>query len=148
MANVNPFNYQLDKITEREMVFDILSRLSIGKDFVNKDYDSGANADDKQIIFPAGSMIKDEVLMNMIRTMDTSDIAHLDKIRTSYKTVVVGDKSVSITIPSGCTLYRIVQENTGYNVTHHFNKLGSSYVANFDVPATINDIYKAYYFEA
>jgi hypothetical protein len=62
MANVQPFNYDLDKITERETVFDFVSRLSIGREFVNED----AINNDKQIIFPAGSMLKDDILMNII----------------------------------------------------------------------------------
>lgn len=146
MANVDPFNYRLDKITERETVFDFVSRLSIGKDFVNQDYDSGANADDKQIIFNSGYMLKDEVLMNMIRTMDTSDIMHLNKIKTAYKSVKVGDTSVTIKIPEGCTLYRIVQEKTGQDVTQCFTKSNNTYVTTFDVPTSHTDIYKAYYY--
>ena len=148
MANVDPFNYRLDKITERETVFDFVSRLSIGRDFVNKDYNSGTNSNDKQIILPAGMMLKDEVLMNIIRTMDMSDILHLDKIKTAYKSVVIGDKSVSIEIPSGCTLYRIIQEKTGQDVTQCFTKSGSNYITTFDVPCTHVDTYKAYYYTA
>lgn len=147
MANVDPFNYKLDKITEREVVFDFVSRLSIGKDFINQDY-TGINTNDKQVIFPAGMMLKDEVLMNMIRTMDTSDILHLDKIKTAYKSVEVGEKSVTITIPTGCTLYRIMQEKTGQDVTQCFTNSGNTYITNFDVPCTHTDIYKAYYYLA
>ena len=146
MSNVEMFNYRLDKITERETVFDFVSRLSIGKDFVNQDYNPNTNTNDKQNIFPAGYMLKDEVLYNIIRTLATSDILHLDKIKTSYKSIEVGNKSVTITIPSGCTLYRIVQEKTGQDVTTCFTKTGSNYVANFDVPTTHSDIYKAYYY--
>lgn len=147
MANVEPFNYALDKVTEREVVFDFLSRLSIGKDFVNQDYDSGANLDDKQIIIPAGMKFKDGVLMNMIRTMDISDILHLDTIKTTYKSVGVGEKSVIITIPSGYTLYRIIQEKTGQDVTQCFSKNNNACIAEFDVPTTVEDIYKAYYYK-
>ena len=147
MANVDPFNYRLDKITERETVYDFVSRLSIGKDFVNKDYNSGTNSNDKQIIFPAGTMLKDELLMNMIRTMDVSDIIHLDKIKTTYKSVTVGERSVTIEIPSGYTLYRIMQEKTGQDVTQCFTKSGSTYITNFDVPCTHVDTYKAYYYK-
>lgn len=147
MANVDPFNYKIDKITEREVVYDFVSRLSIGKDFINKDYQA-INNDDKQILFPAESMLKDEVLMNMIKTMDTSDIHHLDKLKTTYKSVAVGAKSVTIAIPSGCTLYRIIQEKTGQDVTQCFTKSGQDYVTTFDVPCTHKDIYKAYYYTA
>lgn len=146
MANTNPFNYQLDKITEREVVFDFVSRLSIGKDFVNQDYDSGANSNDKQIIIPANTMFKDGVLMNIIRTMDMSDILHLDTIQTAYKSVEVGEKSVTIVIPPDCILYRIIQEKTGQDVTQCFTKYDNVYIATFDVPTSVTDIYKAYYY--
>lgn len=148
MANVDPFNYELDKVTEREVVYDFLSRLSIGKNFVNQDYDSATNSNDKQNIFTAGAMLKDEILMNIIKTIDVSDIIHLDKIKTAYKSIAAGVTSVTIAIPSGCTLYRIIQEKTGQDVTQCFSKSGSKYVATFDVATTHADIYKAYYYTA
>ena len=147
MANVEPFNYKIDKITEREVVYDFLSRLSIGKDFINKDYNSSTNDNDKQIIFPAETLFKDEILLNIIRTMDVSDIINLDKIKTAYKSVGIGEKSVTIEIPSGCTLYRIIQEKTGQDVTQCFEMINNAYIATFDVETTIPDIYKAYYVE-
>ena len=91
-------------------------------------------------------MLKDEVIMNMIRTMDISDIHHLDKIKIGYKSIGVGEKNVTITIPADCTLYRIVQEKTGQDVTECFDKNDNTYVATFDVPSTHTEIYKAYYY--
>lgn len=148
MAQKTPFNYDLDKITEREVVYDFVSRLSLGKDFINKDYDSGANSGDKQIILPAEMMLKDEVLMNMIRTMDISDIHHLDSIKTTYSAINAGVNIVNIKIPSGYTLYRIMQEKTGQDVTQCFVKSSNTYRADFDVPTTHKDIYKAYFYKA
>lgn len=147
MANVDPFNYRLDKITEREVVYDFVSRLETGKDFINQDYNSATNDDDKKIIFPANMKLKDEVLMNMIRTMNISDIHHLDNIKITYKTVDIGEKTVTIEAPNGYTLYRIMQEKTGQDVTTCFTKSNSNYVATFDVPFTHQDIYKAYYYK-
>ena len=86
--------------------------------------------------------------MNLIRTMDTSDITHLDTIKTTYKTINAGDKSVSIVAPSGYTLYRIIQEKTGEDVTACFSKSGDNYTITFDVPCTQTDTYKAYYYKA
>lgn len=148
MANVDSFNYKLDKITERETVYDFVSRLSIGKNLINQDYNIGTNTNDKQVIMPAGSKLKDDVLTNIIRTMDTSDILHLDKIKTAYKWVMPGSKSVTIVIPAGCTLYRIMQEKTGQDVTQCFTKDGNEYTTTFDVETTQSDIYKAYYYTA
>lgn len=141
MSEVIEFNYSLDKITEREVVYDFLSRLSIGLDIRNND-------DGGRLVFPAGMKFKDGVLMNMIKTMDTSHIHHLDTIKTAYKTVKPGEKSVIIAIPEGGILYRIVQEKTGQDVTPCFVKSDNSYKANFDTAATIADTYKAYYYTA
>lgn len=152
MSNVNPFNYSLDKITEREVVYDFVSRLKIGEAFDNKDVDTGANSNDKSVIFPAGYKLKDDVLMNIIRTMDISDILHLDSIKTTYKSVMPGESTVIIKVPEGgYTLYRIIQEKTGYDVTECFTEHKASsndyYKAEFNVPFTTDDIYKAYFFK-
>ena len=146
MSNVKPFNYEIDKITERETVFDFVSRLHMGRDLINQDYNPSTNPDDKRIIFNSDKLLKDDLLMNMIRTMDMSHIAHLDTIKTAYKKVSIGDESVIIEIPADCTLYRIIQESTGQDVTKCFKKVGSNYVTEFDVPCTNQDIYKAYYY--
>ena len=147
MSNVDPFNYGLDKITERETVYDFISRISTGKDFINQDYNHISNNNDKQIIFPANTKLKDGILMNMIRTMDMSDIFNLDKIKTSYKLVNIGDTKIIIEIPDDCVLYRIMQEKTGHDVTLHFYKSGNTYIADLDTPATNTDTYKAYFYK-
>jgi len=120
MAEKKPFQYDIDKITERETVYDFVSRLSIGKDFVNQDYDSGANSGDKQIILP-------------------------DKLKTSYKSVTAGTKTVNIAVPTNAKLIRIVQEKTGMDVTEYFSRSGSNYTTTFDVAMINADIFKAYY---
>lgn len=149
MADIRPFNYDLDKITEREVVFDFISRISTGLAFINQDYNSGINTNDKQYIFPEDMKLKDGILMNIIRTMDMSDILHLDTLKTSYKSVGVGENYVIITIPDGYTLYRIIQEKTGQDVTECFELISINiYKANFDVPTTHNDVYKAYCYKA
>lgn len=144
MSEINNFNYDLDKITESETVYDFVSRLSIGKNFVNRDHRLGTNG--KTILFPAGTKLKDEILMNIITAMDTCDINHLDKIKTDYTTINIGSQNVSFTVPDGYTLYRIVQEKTGYDVTDCFTESNNRYTFHFDVCATHPDIYKAYYY--
>ena len=145
MANTDPFNYNLDKITERETVFDFLSRLPMGLDFMNQDYNGSENSDDKQVILPKGIKLKDDVLMQIIRTISTSDKLHLDKLRTSYKNAPIGTKTVTLMVPSTATLYKIVQEKTGQDVTACFSRDNETYTTTFDVPMTNSDIFKAYY---
>ena len=142
MAENIPFNYNLDKITEREVVPDFVTRLTIGNDLINPD-------DNDKVIIPAKAKLKDVVLMNMIRTFDISDIEYLDSIKTTYKKVRIGSTAVIIDIPEGYTCYRIIQEKTGQDVTNCFNLLDDgTYKAEFDVPATNDDIYKAYFYDA
>lgn len=145
MANTDPFNYDLDKITERETVFDFVSRLPMGLDFINQDYNGAENSDDKQVILPRNIKLKDGVLMQIIRTLAISDKLHLDRLRTSYKNAPVGTKTVSIIVPSNATLYKIVQEKTGQDVTVCFTKSDNIYSATFDVPMINQDTFKAYY---
>ena len=145
MANVERFNKEIDKITEREVVFDFVSRLTIGKDFINQDYNNTENTNDRQFIFNDNAKLKDDILANIIRTLDTSDIHNLSKIKTAYKTIGIGEKSVSIAVPLGCTLYRIIQEKTGQDVTKCFEPKGNVYTAEFDTPSTHIDTYKAYF---
>lgn len=145
MAKKEPFNYDQDLITERETVFDFVSRLDIGLDFINQDYDSGANSGDKQVILPAHTMLKNGVLMQIIRALDISDKLNLDKLKTSYKLVNAGAKTVNIAVPTNAKLIRIVQEKTGMDVTEYFSRSGSNYTTTFDVAMENTDIFKAYY---
>lgn len=148
------FNKDLDKITEREVVPDFVSRLSIGKDLTNPD-------DENKVIIPVGTKLKDGVLMNMIRTFNISDIEHLDSIKTTYTKVSAGETSISIPMPTdnddnihtGYLLYRVVQERTGQDVSECFkynvyeDEAGHVYYKfDLDVPTTHDDIYKAYFY--
>lgn len=145
MAEKRPFNYDQDKITEREVVFDFVSRLYMGLDFVNQDYNSAENSGDKQVILPSNIKLKDGVLMQIIRTMDISDKLNLDKLKTSYKAVDGGTKTVNIAVPTNAKLIRIIQEKTGMDVTEYFSRSGGNYTTTFDVPMQNTDIFKAYY---
>lgn len=140
LNNTIEFDPKLDKITEREVVPNFVSRLSIGEDLINPD-------DEDKVIIPAGVKLKDGVLMNMIRTMDISDINHLNSIKTTYDVVETGDLTVVINIPEGYALYRIIQEKTGMDITSCFAKEDNTYITKFDVPATVEDIYKAYFYK-
>ena len=159
MANSDlTFNPNLDKITEREVVPDFVSRLSIGNDFINQDdVDEDGNP---KVIIPAGAKLKDDVLANMIRTFDICDIEHLDCIKTTHGKLYAGEKSIMIPMPTdndnnnhtGYVLYRIVQESTGYDVTdcfeYMYNEVNdcSYYKATLDTFAYHDDNYKAYFY--
>lgn len=148
MANTTEFNYNLDKITEREVVPDFVERLSIGNAF------SIYINDGNKVIFNSTTKLKDGILANIIKTLNISDIESLDKFVISY--VKVAPNSDSITIPPGkyytasgslATVTskpnKIIQESTGLDVTDCFDGL----TATLDVLTTRNDIYKAYWYK-
>jgi len=134
------FDIRLDKITEAEVVPNFVERLTIGEDLINPD-------DSDTVIISAGAKLKDDIILNMIRTMDVSDINHLNYIKTNYTVIYPGSISATIEVPEGdYALYRIIQEKTGKDVTECFTLNGSEYTVTFDVPATHIDIYKAYFY--
>ena len=170
----------IDKVTERELVYDILTRLNLGKPFKNSDYTSVNNNDETEEIFPIGFRLKggvkdvepidlddeyhgldrnqDGILMNIIRTLDTTHIENLDTIVTRYGKVSKGDTEVIIEYAREEThfLYKIIQESTGQDVTRSFDATiydaedenGDHYSYKrkvFDVPAEHDDVYKAFF---
>ena len=145
MADVGSgFNPNLDKITEREVVPNFVSRLTLGEDFKDTINISGSNSSTKLVT--RGKKLKDGVLINFSRTLDLSDIKHLDTIKSTYTEVAAGSTEVSIQIPTGGTLYRIVQEKTKQDVTDCFVQNNDKWEASFDVPTSHADIYKAYFY--
>jgi hypothetical protein len=146
MANVSEFNYPLDKITERETVFDFVERLGIGVDFVNPNYNGATNDIDKQIIFEVNTKVKNGILAQIIATLPISDLIKLDVLKTSFKDVPIGATTVTIAVPETATLYKIIQEKTGQDVTSCFSRVGSTCTTTFDVPMINTDIFKAYYY--
>jgi hypothetical protein len=144
MANMSEFNYPLDKITERETVFDFVERLGIGVDFTNPNYNGAENDIDKQIIFGANTKVKDGILAQIISTLAISDLINLNNVKTSFKAVKAGETKVGILVPNGATLYKIIQEKTGQDVTACFSRVTSDYYGTtFDVPIEHSDIFKA-----
>ena len=68
LNNTPHFNPELDKITERELVYDIVSRLRIGNDMQNPDSDLSGGIGN---FFDAGARLKDDILTNIIRSLNT-----------------------------------------------------------------------------
>lgn len=149
MANTDrAFDRNLDKITEREVVPDFVSRLSLGKNFEDKISitDHNGTTNNSILIIPRNTKLKDGLLTNFARTFDLSDLNKLGSIKTTYGIVNEGDTSVYIKKLEGYELYRIVQEKTKQEVTACFIEDDGMYKASFDIPATHNDVYKAYFY--
>lgn len=87
MANVTGFNHDLDKITERELVYDIYSRVKSGKDLIikneiyfenNTSFSAEENNGKESIIFSKGINIKD-IDKKILSTIDTNILNNLKK---------------------------------------------------------------------
>lgn len=108
MANVTGFNHDLDKITERELVYDIYSRIKSGKDLKLKneiyfENDSSfssilENNGIEQLIFNKKSFIKD-IDKKILSTIDTDIVNNFcyDNANTlkMAKIAIMLDTSVS-----------------------------------------------------
>ena len=114
----------IDKITEREVTKDFVERLSIGKDFANPDYNNlnGEN----NILFNAETKLKDSILAKTIMSLPSDYINNISDTKTSYCTYESGNKYVRLYISPGAYLYKIIHENTGFNVTNSFIQIISN----------------------
>lgn len=137
MAEMQPFNSDLDKITEREVVPDFVSRLKIGKKFLDENGHK---------LFDENSKLKDDILLQIIKSINTYDIFKISIFKTSYTVIEAGSKNAAITVPESANIYKIIQEKTGLDVTECFKKItNKTYVAEFASAIPHQDIFKAYY---
>jgi len=86
MNNI-PFNYKLDKVTERELVYDIVERLSLGKDL----------KDGSTLFYKAGTMVTD-VIKKIIFMLPPSIVIHYSDLKVGVIHIAPGQKSGSCTI--------------------------------------------------
>ena len=140
MANTSGFNQDLDKITEREVVPDFVSRLTFGKDVTN---DNELNVS-QQILVPKKTKLKD-VITRLIMLLPTFADKHLMEIYVVDHTIAVGAKEVTINKPSGKTLVAAISESTGQDIVSCFAVSGSAYKATFNTPYTAADNLKLYF---
>lgn len=140
MANTNGFNGDLDKITEREVVYDFVSRLKFGKDLTNTiEYNTA-----QRVIVSAGEKLKD-LICRIIMMMPSYVISNIVRVYVASLEIPVGATSAAINHPSGKTLLRAISETTGQDITDCFTLSDSTYTISVAVPYTSKDTVKMYF---
>lgn len=141
MANIPAFNAELDKITEREVVYDFVSRLKIGKSFTDPDNES-------TIIFDPPTKLKD-IMRKAVMALPTTIALNLDEIHTTYINIQANNEynEISIVFPSKTTLLLAYSERTQTDLTSLFtpSENNTKYTMTIDVPYENTDIIKFYY---
>ena len=141
------FNEKLDKITEREVVYDFISRLKYGKDVVDLD-------DESTILFPQNTKVK-ETIQRLIMQFPDRISKNLKNIHTGALVLNTGSVTYNISIPKEGTkeptILLAYSERTGFDLTDCLiegtsNDSGSVlYNLNLDVPFNNRDTIKYYY---
>lgn len=140
MANTSGFNSDLDKITEREVVYDFVSRLKFGKDLTNTIEHNAAY----RVIVVAGEKLKD-LICRILMMMPSYVINNIVGLRVASLEIPVGSTSAAISQPSGKTLLRAISETTGQDITDCFTLSGSTYTITVAAPYTSKDTVKMYF---
>lgn len=140
MANTSGFNNELDKITEREVVYDFVSRLKFGKDLTNIIEHNTA----QRVIVSAGEKLKD-LICRIIMMMPSYVINNIIGLRVASLEISVGSVSAAISQPSGKTLLRAISETTGQDITDCFTLSGGTYTIAVNTPYTSKDTVKMYF---
>lgn len=142
-VNKDPFNKELDKITQAEVVYDFVERLSIGRDFNVGNY-----------TFPANVKLRDEVIRKLYNLLPQSLVSTLDQLNDTTKChISKGTESIIMAF-----LYdieenwvdKIISDRTGIDISSAFNfeyvgevndhtKYKYRLTATFDTPYPYDD---------
>ena len=143
MANTSGFNRPLDLITEREVVYNFVTRLMIGEDWTDPEYSN--------TIFSQNLHLKN-ILRQIAKYLPTSVYNNLQTLETTYAEVSSGDTSVHLNI-YGTQLLLAISERTGQDLTDAFTfmqnttyngKSAMEYMMTTDVPYENDDIIRFY----
>lgn len=143
MSNIN-FNPNLDKITEREVVYDFFDRLAIGKDTNIDEYN-----DTK--ILNQNDNVK-SLLTKLLFNLPSEIISIITSIKSKSINISVYDINISFTLPKNSTICLIHSEKNNDNLTEIFEKNteyndsdSDEYIMNLDCPYINDDVIKIYY---
>lgn len=142
MANSNEFNPELDKITEREMVYDIYSRIKIGKNVVDPD--------SNLTLFSPPISIQD-IDVKTIMLLPTSLAFNINKLHTTYINISpLNGTEVSCIVSGKANLIRAYLERSLTDIstliTTDYSDQLTTFNFSYDVPFINNDILKLYYY--
>lgn len=138
---VQPFNESKDKITERELVYDIIERLKLGKTLTD---------DAVRVLHRPGEMLTG-VLSRLANMVPVSVLLNYYKIKTGFITIAANAKGGS-TIIEGLTDRKVVlavSQQSGINVTKclsviNYGNNGITVTMSSSVPYTNSDYIKIY----
>ncbi len=109
----DPFNKELDKITQAEVVYDFVERLSIGRDFNVGNY-----------TFPANVKLRDEVIRKLYNLLPQSLVASAGNLNDAIKYHInKGATSINIEIDdhhNNCWLSKVMSDKTGMDIISIF----------------------------
>ena len=107
MANV-PFEREKDRVTEREMVYDIVERLKIGRDLKYKD-------NPNIYLGYAGDYLLD-LFQRFAQAIPDTVLANLDTLKTTALKISAGTKGNTTTILNANSILMAFSESTGMDV--------------------------------
>lgn len=126
MANNIEFRPEIDRVTEREMVYDIVERLKLGRDLPYK-YNSNV------YLGHAGDYLLD-MFQRFSFMIPTSILDEIENIKTGVITIAAGTKGGSIAIPGASNIIRAYSEATGMDVQYSL----TTAVTNGNLTASIS----------
>lgn len=131
------FNKDIDKITEREVVNDFVERLYIGDNFKNPNYTGMHNDGEQEYIFEKNNKLKDDILSKIITSLPTYCINNLSSLISTYNKNWY--KRARLFIPEFKRLYKVIHEETGFDVTNLFLLNDTAKNLYFDAEYNAND---------
>lgn len=143
----NEFNHNLDKITERELVPDIISRLTLGKPF-KTDF---AGPNNRTEIAPIGTNFQ-QLLESAICINDYSMICNIYRLKKIYITIEANSKKIYFALDKSYRVLKIISESNKYDITHLFtcdttgSETNNTYALILDTNYGINDVLDIYYY--
>lgn len=108
--NNDTFNKDLDKVTEAELVYDIVERLRLGKDLEIPN--NGIN----KVIFLAKTLLLD-VLKFILTLLPPSLVFDRENIVPYILTIKAGEKNKSVTLDGNLRLYRAYSDKVSVDIS-------------------------------
>ena len=140
--NIGSFDKDLDKITEREVVYDFVERLSLGKD-LNLDYNGSSRK-----VFSKTLMFRNGMLAYMLNLLPPSLVFNFVGMKTYHLVINVGDTSKSVSFSGSYTLHRAYSDKMRMDISPAMtvSESGGNTTVTFntDTPYIYNDIISIY----
>lgn len=137
MANTQGFNPNLDKITERELVPDIVHRLKISKPIPNPDNNTEG-------FYDANTKLE-TIIGRLITCIPGVINGQITDVSVYEKEISIGDKTVSLDIPYPSIIVAAYSTRLGIDLKDLIIYSNGAYQLSTDVPYTNTDTIKVFY---